>query len=174
MPSSTYFHLLKYLSWIPVGILINDRVMSIHRVQSDSMEPNVSKGDIVLINKLFINTRAPAKRGYIYLYYNPYIKNDKLISRVVASENHSVPYPGNNDIIPTGYCWMNNDNINSKEPDSNEFGILTQSLIIGKVECILFPFDKLKILKRLPNELLLKSRQVDILSPVNCSASKTL
>lgn len=48
--------------------------------------------------------------------------------------------------LPSGHCWIENDNPRSGAPDSGSFGAIPLGLLRGCVFGTVYPFDRLKLL----------------------------
>ena len=70
------------------------------------------------------------------------------IKRIVAVEGDRVetkaPYPFSKEDVPTGHVWMEGEHPMSEQRsyDSNYYGPVSKSLIVGKVVGVVWPWDR--------------------------------
>ena len=73
---------------------------------------------------------------------------DKMVTkRVIAIPGDSVtarsPYPQSNVAVPAGHVWVEGDHPESeKSHDSNWYGPVSQSLIVGRVGGVIWPWRR--------------------------------
>ncbi|ODV93670.1 hypothetical protein PACTADRAFT_45887 [Pachysolen tannophilus NRRL Y-2460] len=137
---------LIFLTWVPVIYTFNEHVCYISKVEGSSMKPTFNpsstKSDFVLLWKwnlkpnLNINDvillRSPINPEKIYAKRIKGLQGDKIQTRY--------PYPKQSVLIPRNHLWVEGDNIHSI--DSNNFGPVSNGLVIGKACYIIFPFSR--------------------------------
>lgn len=69
------------------------------------------------------------------------------IKRIIALENDTVytlpPYPLATEHVPPGHIWVEGDQVDrNKTYDSNYFGPVSKSLVVGKAEGVVWPLSK--------------------------------
>ena len=70
-----------------------------------------------------------------------------MVKRVVALAGDEVttrspPYPFPKEIVPTGYVWVEGDNLDERKTyDSNDYGPISKSLIVGQLRAIVWPWS---------------------------------
>ena len=69
-----------------------------------------------------------------------------VVKRIIALEGDEVttrspPYPFAKEIVPTGYVWVEGDNPDERKTnDSNDYGPVSKSLIVGQLRAIVWPW----------------------------------
>ena len=70
-----------------------------------------------------------------------------VVKRVVALEGDEVttrspPYPFGKEIVPTGYVWVEGDNLDERKTyDSNDYGPIPKNLVVGQLRAIVWPWS---------------------------------
>jgi inner membrane protease subunit 2 len=76
---------------------------------------------------------------------SPYHPNTQVVKRVIALEGDKVitrsPYPQPIAEVPPGHVWVEGDGGSQTSLDSNHYGPIAQSLIIGRVTHVLWPWS---------------------------------
>ena len=158
---------MKYTTFLilfPSLYLFQKHVYSIGIVKGSSMKPSFNPSssrdgnDIVLLNRNYL----PLRHGDVIFIKNPYKENQVLVKRVVGlpgdymttqipiQESHmeciqydlvNKPQPDSHAWIeiPPGHVWIESD---SKGKDSLTLGPIPMGLIQGRVECILWPWNR--------------------------------
>lgn len=70
-----------------------------------------------------------------------------VIKRVVALEGDAVqtrpPYPFASEVVPPGQVWVEGDQPEGRKTlDSNWYGPISKSLIVGRVMAVVWPWRK--------------------------------
>lgn len=70
-----------------------------------------------------------------------------IVKRIVAVEGDHVqtrqPYPFPTAQVPVGHVWVEGDHPEDKKTlDSNTYGPVAKSLIVGKVKAVVWPWSK--------------------------------
>lgn len=137
-------------TWAPVVLTFNQVVAQPSWVQGDSMKPSMNPDeslgwrDIVLLKRYGIHKKDGIQVGDVVLLYSPLEPEKIMIKRVLAVGGQIVrprptsQYPKHTCIVPPGHIWVEGDNIHSR--DSNDFGPVSEGLVIGSAKYILFPF----------------------------------
>ncbi|KAK5116532.1 hypothetical protein LTR85_009157 [Meristemomyces frigidus] len=168
----TLWHIALPSLWVTASaIFINDNIMEITSVTGDSMAPTLSpdqdttgRSDYIAWNKWNANTSV--KRGDVVFFGLPSRPEDTGVKRVIAVEGDTVlldprrrPKNGNAnggpDVpeskswdawmgrakVPEGHVWVEGDNWR-KSKDSNWYGPISRSLILGKAMAVVLPTEK--------------------------------
>lgn len=156
--------------WVPATVIfLNDNVAEVTRVHGESMEPSLSPiakatgiRDSVLFKKW--NVQEDIQRGDVVLFHSPYAPERMGTKRVIATEGDTVVLdprrrPSNRasgaDVpeslswdmckrkafIPEGHVWVEGDNWRDSR-DSNWYGPISRSLILGKAVTVTAPWDR--------------------------------
>ena len=68
------------------------------------------------------------------------------VKRIVAMEDEVIrtkqPYPVSRVKVPPHHVWVEGDGPTGSSLDSNTYGPISKSLIVGKVTHVVFPFRK--------------------------------
>lgn len=137
------------ISWFPVVFVFTDHVYQPCRITGRSMTPTFNPStdstshDIVLIQKFKIKKAGDIQRGDIVMFRSPQEPEKLLTKRVVGIQGDKVfpknpPYPKSEAIVPRNHIWVEGDN-SFHSIDSNQFGPITQGLVLGKVVSIMWP-----------------------------------
>lgn len=131
-------------------VTINDWLVEPQNVIGDSMAPTLSPSynetgmhDVLVMWKM--SPWLNLQRGQIVSYFAPHDPNKTSIKRIVALDGDTV-YPrrgkwgehlqGQGLTVPYGYVWVEGDNWR-KSLDSNDFGPLQKSMIVGRAGFVL-------------------------------------
>ncbi|QLQ80152.1 hypothetical protein HG537_0D01530 [Torulaspora globosa] len=139
---------LVTLSWVPVVMTFNDDICYIARVDGSSMRPtlnpneNVSSTDWVLLWKFHSKKAQCLNRDDIVLFKSPLDPSRTYCKRIKAVQYDSVltrhPYPREVVQIPRNHIWVEGDNV-FHSVDSNNFGPISNGLVIGKAITVIWP-----------------------------------
>lgn len=100
---------------------------------------------------VLVDLRNPAdglKRGMVVTFWSPTSPSKPAIKRIVALENDTVitksPYPFPTETIPKGHVWVEGEHPESGRSswDSNHYGPISKSLLMGKVKGVVLPFRR--------------------------------
>jgi inner membrane protease subunit 2 len=74
------------------------------------------------------------------------------VKRIVAVEGDEVrtkaPYPLTHEVVPVGHVWLEGENPDgTKSIDSNTYGPVSKSLIMGKVKAVIWPWPKAGLIR---------------------------
>lgn len=138
-------------------------------IPSGSMEPTLTIGDRIIVNKIIYRFSEP-KRGDIVVFKYPVNPKRDFIKRLIGLPGETVEIKNSNVYIngkiikqpwlpanleypdfgpvkiPQGNYFMMGDNRNNSE-DSRYWGNLPQKNIIGKAMFIYWPFNRVKQLR---------------------------
>lgn len=159
--SSTFRRVLWFAAAMVVLLLVRGFVVEPMRVRSDSMEPTLHAGSVVLIDKFTFNFRQP-HRGDVVVTSDPRT-GESIVKRVVAVAGDSVgidngvlmlngkdvteSYIDNDnmegfffgpDVVPPGDVFLLGDN-RDISVDSRTFGPVAVDHIDGKVVASIWP-----------------------------------
>lgn len=145
IPSGAKTALLT-LSWFPVLYTFTNHGFQPCQISGFSMSPTFNPGkdnDIVMVQKFGLKKPDSFKRGDIVMFKSPNDPHKLLTKRVVGLQGETVlprspPYPRSQATIPRNHLWVEGDNT-THSIDSNEFGPISQALVIGKVITIVWP-----------------------------------
>lgn len=153
--------LFIYVVIIVVIILIRTFIVTPVRVDGDSMDTNLSNGEILLLKKY---DHQFERFDVIVFKY----KEDKLVKRIIGLPGENVRYEDNKlyindtlvnedmiskptydynlsqlgfEVIPDGYYFVLGDN-RTDSTDSRIIGLVSENEILGSTNFILFPFNK--------------------------------
>jgi signal peptidase I len=160
--ATTVRRILWFAAVIVALLLIRSFVVEPVRVRSDSMEPTLPSGAVLLIDKLTYLTRGP-DRGDVVVALDPRT-GESIVKRVVAVGGDSVGiedgqlivngdpvvenYIDNDemdgfftgpDVVPAGDVYLLGDNRDTSE-DSRAFGTIDVDAIEGRVLITIWPF----------------------------------
>ena len=70
-----------------------------------------------------------------------------VVKRVIALEGDEVvtraPYPVAREVVPSGYVWVEGDVLERHRTlDSNTYGPVSKSLIVGQLRAIVWPWSQ--------------------------------
>jgi len=150
-----------------IALLIRWLVVQSFYIPSQSMEPTLSPGDRILVNKFIYRFTSP-KPGDIVVFALPQQDNRDFIKRIVACEGDTVAIKNGklyvngklNDsypVIPEGYSNMAEQKVKNNHVfvmgdnrpnsvDSRYIGQIPERNIIGKAFIVFWPLDRIKII----------------------------
>lgn len=157
----------KYIIVIVVVLIIAIYVISLSQVVGDSMEPNYSNGDIMLVSKLHYKF-SDVKRNEVISFESEGVRY--LIKRVIGLPGETIEYKDNtlyingvgyqetttgdyktkdfdmsdfdHEKIPDNMYLVLGDN-REDSYDSREFGLIKKEDIIGKCIFRIWPLSKI-------------------------------
>lgn len=150
---------LTYLiPWIPIFLVFEDHVATVMPVTGLSMWPLLNGGhqsdepndnDKVLVNQLY--PQENLQRGMVIVFRSPHDPERIAIKRIVALAGDAITplwdgYPGGRKeiIVPYNHMWVEGDFKEKKRNlDSNTYGPITQSLVVGKVAAVVWPLNRI-------------------------------
>lgn len=168
----TLWHIVLPALWVTASaIFINDNIIEITSVIGGSMAPTLSpdhdttgRADFIAWKKR--HASFTAKRGDVVFFRLPNRPEDTGVKRVIAVEGETVfldprrrPKNGNANggpdvpesrswdawmgqaTVPKGHIWVEGDNWR-KSKDSNWYGPISRSLILGTAMAVVLPTDK--------------------------------
>ncbi|KAF2722981.1 LexA/Signal peptidase [Polychaeton citri CBS 116435] len=159
----------KTILWLtPLGIFVNDYSLETTTINGASMSPTLSPNyhetgqrDLVLWNKN--QPTRDLKRGDIVNFMAPYRPEGNAVKRVIALPGDTVlldprrrPHESRDDMasgqlwdswegrvtVPWGHVWVEGDN-RHYSMDSNTYGPISKSLIVGRAQSIVLPLSRL-------------------------------
>jgi len=152
--------LLSVLSALPVVICFKDNVLDVCVASGVSMQPTLNAypdaetlrryflarywaSDVVLLDKMSIKFGIYEKESVVMLQ-SAEDPDRYLLKRLVGVEGDWIEdRDGNFRHVPKGQCWVEGDN--SKDSiDSNSFGSVPLTLILGKAVAVLLPPWRMK------------------------------
>ena len=159
--SSTFRKVLWFAAVIVVLLLVRTFLIEPVRVRSDSMEPTLRDGSVLLIDKVTLHARGP-HRGELIVAHDPRT-GESIVKRVVAVAGDSVGiengllvvngatvvehYIDNDnmegfyfgpDVVPTGDVFLLGDN-RDISVDSRAFGPIALGAVEGRVLATIWP-----------------------------------
>lgn len=108
---------------------------------------DTTQNDVVLIRKYNLKGPDSLKRGDVVMFHSPSDPEKLVTKRVVGLQGdviipRSKMYPRSQARIPRNHLWVEGDNA-FHSIDSNEFGPISQALVVGKVVSIIWPFSRI-------------------------------
>lgn len=105
-----------------------------------------TKNDVVLVQKYNVKGPDSLQRGDVVMFHSPSDPERLLTKRVVGMQGDLVvprkqSYPRSPALIPRNHLWVEGDNA-FHSIDSNDFGPISQALVVGKVVSIIWPFAR--------------------------------
>jgi len=160
----TFKKLIPYMLIIIVVILIRSFIITPAIVNGDSMEKTLKDGEVMIVNKMFMKIDKLSRYDIVVIE-----KGDEyIVKRVVGLPGEHIVYKDNklyaDDLLITSeltfektkdfevfqvpansyYVLGDNRDVSS---DSRTFGSVNESLIVGKVNFVLFPFSRFGMVK---------------------------
>lgn len=136
------------LTWFPVLYSFSNHVYLPCKITGLSMAPTFNPGtetttnDVALVQKFDVKSPSSLVRGDVIMFRSPNDPEKLLTKRVVGLQGDIIltktPYPRSQAVIPRNHLWVEGDNA-FHSIDSNNFGPISQSLVIGKVVCVIWP-----------------------------------
>eukprot|EP01025_Chloroclados_australasicus_P050294 TRINITY_DN5764_c0_g1_i3.p2 TRINITY_DN5764_c0_g1~~TRINITY_DN5764_c0_g1_i3.p2 ORF type:complete len:182 (+),score=5.48 TRINITY_DN5764_c0_g1_i3:56-547(+) len=138
-----------FLSWAPLGILLNSKVLSVAQVQGESMEPTLQNGDLVLFDKFAIwlcmrGADWHVLLGQLVYFRSPEDANRRLIKRMIGISGDIVMESNQlmGHRISQGHCWVEGDNYKRSLDSRTRFGAIPLALLEGRPFFILWPINR--------------------------------
>lgn len=162
----------KYIVFIGVILFVVVYCFSLQQVLGSSMYPNLQNNDILLLNKLkyrfwniergdvvalqFEDTNYLVKRVIglpgetveirnNQVYINGQVLEEEYLSDEVITDEFSLSEIGY-DVIPEDMYFVLGDN-REHSSDSRELGLVSKNNIIGETNLLIFPFNRIKLVK---------------------------
>ncbi|CAF9928608.1 MAG: hypothetical protein GOMPHAMPRED_005178 [Gomphillus americanus] len=140
-------------SWIPVMIIIKNNVVKVASISGPSMYPYLNSNYNTSLQKdqVLLSMWKPwqnIQRGQLIAFWAPHDPEKVVVKRVIALEGDEIttraPYPVAKEIIPSGYVWVEGDvQDRHKSLDSNTYGPISKSLIVGQLRAIVWPWSQM-------------------------------
>jgi signal peptidase I len=138
------------------------------RVESISMQPTLSRGDFVIVNKLAYRFGQPQRQDIIAFYYPPNPEEEPYIKRIIGLPGDQVRIAnlqvyingklldesylgaptnrGGEWTVPDGQLFVMGDNRNNSS-DSRAWGFVPLELVIGRAESVYWPREHARTLR---------------------------
>lgn len=136
------------LTWFPVLYSFTNHVYQPCKITGLSMAPTFNPGtestanDVALVQKFKVKSPTSLLRGDVVMFRSPNDPEKLLTKRVVGLQGDVIqtqtPYPRAQAVIPRNHLWVEGDNA-FHSIDSNNFGPISQSLVVGKVVSVIWP-----------------------------------
>ncbi len=158
--------ILGFIALIAAPLLI-DSVWARMQVLNNSMQPTLSLGHYILVNKLAVQPND-IQRGDIIVFHFPQNPKEDYIKRVIGTPGDTIvirdkkvyvnnleiiePYiadkPAYNGkwVVPEENFFVLGDNRNQSS-DSHSWGYVPINLVVGKVVMVYWPPDQIKFLE---------------------------
>lgn len=133
--------LLSFLSWTPVGIVISDKLFTLHYDAPGSLSPSIPSNSLVLVSRLH---STPLSRGDAVLV-DDLSGRHRLLRRVIGLPGDYIrlreqgEQESKTKIVPQGFVWLQADGKEDARKrgedvsDSDDFGAVPKALVTGKV-----------------------------------------
>ena len=102
-----------------------------------SMTPTIKENNVVLINKLIYKIRKP-KKGEIVIFNSIVDSSFWMCKRIIYVEGDEFEINGKKIKVPEKCYWVEGDNKDNSF-DSRMFGPVNNFLLLGKVDCTVYP-----------------------------------
>lgn len=146
---------LLTVSWFPVFFTALEHGYQPCQVSGSSMAPTFNPGtetttnDVVLVQKYNVKKPNLLQKGDIVMFRSPTHPEKILTKRVIGVQGDLVKprdltYPKESTQIPRNHLWVEGDN-SFHSIDSNNFGPISQALVVGKVAAIIWPLLRLSL-----------------------------
>lgn len=149
------------LSALICAFVISQMLISFGFIYGSSMEPTYSDGDMVIVDRTF-HTKESLKQGDVIIFKNENISSHLIVKRIIALPNQTVeikngtlyidqeavqlcgkPFDSDENMekltVSEGCFFVLGDNPSeSKDSRHEEFGLIRQNDVIGKVTHTVF------------------------------------
>ncbi|RKP30554.1 putative mitochondrial inner membrane protease subunit [Metschnikowia bicuspidata] len=143
------------LSWFPVLFVGLEHGYQPCQVSGSSMAPTFNPGtettakDVVLVKKFNVKKPNALKYGDVVMFRSPSNPEKLLTKRVIGIQGDLIKardpnYPKATVLIPRNHLWVEGDNA-FHSVDSNNFGPISQALVVGKVAAIIWPLLRITL-----------------------------
>lgn len=144
--------ILIAVTWVPVIFTFSQHVYQPYFITGMSMTPTFNPGteslinDIALVKKFGLKNKNNLTRGDIIIFRSPLDPEKILTKRIIGMQGDSInclpKYPKPTTTIPRNHYWVEGDN-EFHSIDSNDFGPISQALVVGKVISIMWPISRI-------------------------------
>ncbi|KAL8659451.1 MAG: hypothetical protein Q9226_000410 [Calogaya cf. arnoldii] len=149
----TLFYSVIFISWLPVLWCFHTHVFQLMWVTGRSMYPflNTDINERLVRDILAVRMWNPTeglRRGDIVVFRSPTHPNVVAVKRIIALEGDSVftrdPYPVPRQEVSLGHVWVEGEHPEHTRwsYDSNTYGAVSKSLIIGKAIGVVWPWSR--------------------------------
>ena len=85
-------------------------------------------------------------------FRSPYRPENLIVKRIIALEGDEVvtrkSYPIDRTVVPLGHVWVEGEHPEERQTlDSNTYGPVAKSLIVGQVRAIVWPWSKIGMIR---------------------------
>ncbi|KAL9041239.1 MAG: hypothetical protein Q9180_001415 [Flavoplaca navasiana] len=146
-------NILSFVTWLPVLWCFHIYVFQLMWVTGRSMYPFLNTDsdrrltrDVVAVSMW--NPTKGLRRGDIVVFRSPSNPDKVAIKRIIALEGDSVltrdPYPIPQQEVSLGHIWVEGEHPEHTRwsYDSNTYGAVSKSLIIGKAMGVVWPWSR--------------------------------
>lgn len=143
---------LVTLTWFPVMFTAFDHLYQPCQISGMSMAPTFNPAtesttkDVVLVQKHSLLKPGALSRGDIVMFRSPGDPEKLVTKRIVGVQGDLIlpraTYPRSQARVPRNHLWVEGDNA-FHSVDSNNFGPISQALVVGKVVSILWPVGRM-------------------------------
>lgn len=137
------------LTWFPVLYTFTNHVYQPVTISGRSMTPTFNPGtdtttnDVALVQKYGVSAANALRRGDVVMFRLPEDPEKLVTKRVVGVQGDTIitrspPYPRPQAVVPRNHVWVEGDNA-FHLVDSNNFGPISQGLVVGKVVRVIWP-----------------------------------
>ena len=162
-------NILSYVIVIVIALLIKQYIFSPIKVNGSSMYPTLEDGDIMILNEIGYHLNGVNRFDIVVIKKD----HERIIKRIIGLPGDVVTYKDNKlyingqevvedfahdithnfdlseidvDVIPEDYYFVVGDNRGNSK-DSRIIGLISKDEIKGKTNLVVFPFNKIGIVK---------------------------
>ncbi|KAL8686817.1 MAG: hypothetical protein Q9218_006842 [Villophora microphyllina] len=145
--------LLTIITWLPVLWFFFTHIFQPMSVKGPSMYPFLNtdhytstRKDIIAVN--MYKPGQDVRRGDVVVFRSPLDPEKVVVKRVIAIEGDIVytrlPYPIEKQEVSVGHVWVEGEHPEHTRwsYDSNAYGAVSKSLIMGKVIGVVWPWSR--------------------------------
>ncbi len=161
---------VAFVSALAIVLVLRSFLFTIIRVEGPSMSDTLLDGDMLFVNVLDVRLNGPERFDVVICRYpgkdDQYVKrvigmpgdtlsvrggvlyiNDQPMEEPYLSDSRTVRFDKDSNSfgpvrIPEGYYYVMGDNRDDSN-DSRSVGLIAEDMFIGKVEYVIFPFNRI-------------------------------
>eukprot|EP00658_Telonema_sp_P-2_P017961 TRINITY_DN1701_c0_g1_i7.p1 TRINITY_DN1701_c0_g1~~TRINITY_DN1701_c0_g1_i7.p1 ORF type:complete len:233 (-),score=45.96 TRINITY_DN1701_c0_g1_i7:491-1093(-) len=138
--------------WVPVAIAFHDHCFAIRTVNSAAMQPSLQPGEMVAEgppDRVLLD-KISARKNWLYrgdavIMSSPVSPGSSYATRIVGLEGDWVQPSTRQGLVhvPKGHCWVQHDNMENDQSDSNDFGPVALALVSARVSGVVWPYARI-------------------------------